>query len=411
MKINHVLKTIRDAKPVSEFVRLLNSLASTETKEDINPDETPSEEIANQEDLISKLQISNKILMYNIRKFHLLLDNLNDGILVLDHVNRIIAINHIMEQLINIRRDNIMGKHLRDINSTNPIVTFIQEHYESIHKLMEKTEEITVDTATLKLSYKVLIDGSGNICGSIITARDITAQKLAEAAKIELITHISHELKTFLITTKDHLNSLTKERYLKKDHIIDLSNTLNEEIYRLEGLINNLLNLSKIEMGGFTLSRTMVRTREFLENIFHMSISQKKKDLNYEIILPDHLSPINIDKELMGVALMNIISNGIKYTPEQGKVTLRAEEEGDRLIIHITDTGIGISEEELPHIFDKFYRSSDKYVKEQSGHGLGLAMAKAIIKLHDGELMVESKKGEGTHFTIYLPVEERYFIE
>jgi len=410
MKINHALKVIRDVKPVADFLRLLQSFS--EGKPEIEKNDTPHNPAeSDQQELISQLQVSNKILLYNIRKFQLLLDNLNDGILLLDHVNRVVAINHIMEQLIDMGRDNVVGKHLKEIESSNPIITFVKEHYESIHKLMEKTEEIMVDTATLKLSYKVLIDGSGNICGSVISARDITSQKLAESAKVELITHISHELKAFLVTIKDRITGLTKERYIKKDHVIELSNTLNEEIYRLEGLINNLLNLSKIEMGGFTLSRTMVRTKEFLENIFHMVISQKKKDLHYELILPDHLSPISIDKELMGVALMNILSNAIKYTHEHGKVTLKAEEEGDRLIIHIIDTGIGISEEELPHIFDKFYRSSDEYVKGQAGHGLGLAMAKAIIKLHEGELMVESKKGEGTHFTIYLPIEERYFIE
>jgi signal transduction histidine kinase len=155
----------------------------------------------------------------------------------------------------------------------------------------------------------------------------------------------------------------------------------------------------------------MTRTKEFIEGIFKVATAQKKKNINYELILPEKIPPVNIDKEFMGIVLMNLIGNAIKYTPEHGKITLRVDEEVDRLMIHVIDTGIGISEEDMRHIFDKFYRSSDAQVRQKTGHGLGLSIAKQIVELHDGEIRVISKKGEGSQFSVILPVEEGYFLE
>jgi len=113
----------------------------------------------------------------------------------------------------------------------------------------------------------------------------------------------------------------------------------------------------------------------------------------------------------MGIALLNLIGNAVKYTPEHGKVTLRVEEDDDNLVIHVIDTGIGVSEEDMPHIFEKFYRSSDEEVRKETGHGLGLAIVKQIVELHGGAIKVMSKKGEGSQFSIILPIAEGYFLE
>jgi signal transduction histidine kinase len=129
-------------------------------------------------------------------------------------------------------------------------------------------------------------------------------------------------------------------------------------------------------------------------------------------LLPDSLSPLDLDKNLMEVALLNCISNAVKYTPAGGSITIAAEEQPDRTLFTIKDTGPGISETDQLHIFDKFYRSDDESIQEQKGTGLGLSLTKEIINHHGGDISVESTVGAGSTFTIALPREtdfERMF--
>ena len=363
------------------------------------------------EDVISKLRLTNKLLSYNISKFETVIDNLNDGIIILDSSSRILAINHIMEQLLGLKRGEVKGKHISECACNNEIFNFILEHYESIDKLVEKTADINVTSSNLRVSYKTLIRGDGNACGSLLIAKDITSQKLAEQAKVEFLSHVSHELKSPINTIKGYTEMIIKGEVKNKETLMEFANTVNEEADRLASLINNLLNLTKIERGSLALSKSMTRSKEFVENVFKIATSQKKKLINYELIIPDKLPPMNIDKEFMGTVLINLIGNATKYTPEKGRITVKVEETGDKIMIHIIDTGIGISEEDIPHIFEKFYRSADEKVRKQTGHGLGLSIAKQIVELHDGEIKVISKRGEGSQFTVVLPIEEGYFLE
>ncbi len=409
MRISEILKPLKEMMPLTDFMKRTDNapnILSETSLIDKRGDNGKSNDEIN-----SRLRLTNKLLAYNISKFETVIDNLNDGIIIIDSSSRILAINHIMEQLLGLNRGEIKDKHISECACNNEIFTFILEHYESIDKLVEKTADINVGSSNLRVSYKTLIRGDGNACGSLLIARDITSQKLAEQAKVEFLSHVSHELKSPINTIKGYTEMIMKGEIDNKETLMEFANTVNEEADRLASLINNLLNLTKIERGSLSLSKSMTRTKEFIENIFKTATSQKKKPMNYELIIPDKVPPMNIDKEFMGIVLINLIGNATKYTPEQGRITVRVEETGDKIMIHIIDTGIGISDEEIPHIFEKFYRSADEQVRKQTGHGLGLAIAKQIVELHDGEIKVISKRGEGSQFTIVLPIEERYFLE
>ena len=409
MKISEILKPLREMMPVADFTgKGEESRHAPADLQLINKGKINSE---SSEETISRLRLTNRLLAYNVSKFETVIDNLNDGVMILDSSNRVLAMNHIIEQLLSLKREDIKGKHLRECPCNNGIFTFILENYESIDKLVEKTADIDVGLSNLRVSYKTLIRSDGNSCGSLLTAKDITSQKLADKAKMEFLSHVSHELTAPIDNIKGYTERLVKGEADDRGALMEFSNIVNEEADRLTSLINNLLNISKIEMGSLPLSKSMTRTKDFIENIFKIATVQKKKDIKYDLIVPGKVSPINIDKEIMGTVLMNLIGNAIKYTPEHGRVTLRVEEDGDKLMIHVIDTGIGISGKDIPHIFDKFYRSSDEQVKKQAGHGLGLAIARQIAELHGGEIKVISKKGEGSQFTVVLPIEEGYLLE
>jgi PAS domain S-box-containing protein len=409
LKISDILRPLKEMIPANEPVKMPEDIPSILTEASVIGKTRSNGEKG--EEVISKLRLTNKLLSYNISKFETVIDNLNDGIIILDSSSRILAINHIMEQLLGLKRGEVKGKHISECVCSNEIFNFILENYESIDKLVEKTADINVTSSNLRVSYKTLIRDDGNACGSLLIAKDITSQKLAEQAKVEFLSHVSHELKSPINTIKGYTEMIIKGEVKNKETLMEFANTVNEEADRLASLINNLLNLTKIERGSLALSKSMTRSKEFIENVFKIATYQKKKLMNYELIIPEKLPPINIDKEFMGTVLINLIGNATKYTPEKGRVTVKVEETGDKIMIHIIDTGIGISEEDISHIFEKFYRSTDEKVRKQTGHGLGLSIAKQIVELHDGEIMVISKRGEGSQFTVVLPIEEGYFLE
>jgi len=166
-------------------------------------------------------------------------------------------------------------------------------------------------------------------------------------------------------------------------------------------LINNLLSITQLETGGLKLERHHVKTDDFLRDIFEtMSKSDVGKGYKFELDIPNMVSSVAIDKELMRIAINNILTNAIKYNKPEGRVSMRVEESDSTIRIAISDTGIGISDEDKEKIFDKFYRSDSEDVRQRSGHGLGLALTKDIVNLHNGRLSVNSVPGEGTEFTV-----------
>jgi two-component system phosphate regulon sensor histidine kinase PhoR len=177
----------------------------------------------------------------------------------------------------------------------------------------------------------------------------------------------------------------------------------------LTSLVKNLLNISKIEMGSLTLHKGLVKSDWLFDDcLTTVEGTAQKKNITIERNVPDSFPALFADKELLKVAVINILGNAVKYTPENGHIQFMLTEQDDFIIFEVIDDGYGISKEDLPHIFDKFYRSTDPRVTEQTGSGLGLALTSEIVRLHGGEIEVSSKPDEGSYFKIRLPKEEYY---
>jgi two-component system phosphate regulon sensor histidine kinase PhoR len=189
-------------------------------------------------------------------------------------------------------------------------------------------------------------------------------------------------------------------------------NTISEQTNRLKRLIKNLLNLSKIEMGSLTLNSGLVKTDWLLEDSMNIvGPLAQKKNIVINKNHPDQFPSLIGDKDLLKTAIINVLGNAVKYSPEDSEISFTLMEEKNMVVFEIIDNGHGISDEDLPHIFDRFYRSGDPNIADQTGSGLGLAMTLEIIQLHGGEIEVESELGKGTHFFIRIPKEEYYIGE
>jgi len=247
------------------------------------------------------------------------------------------------------------------------------------------------------------------IIGKVISFKNITSEKTAERAKHEFVTNITHELLTPLTTINSYNEMLMDDEVDNKEMQKEFYNTISEETGRLTRLVKNLLNISKIEMGSMTLNKGLVKSDWLFDDCMTtVEGTAQKKNITIERNLPDNFPSLFGDKELLKVAIINILGNAVKYTPEDGHIKFTLSEQDDVAIFEVVDDGYGISKEDLPHIFDKFYRSTDSRITEQTGSGLGLALTSEIIRLHGGEIEVTSEPDEGSHFVIRLPKEEYY---
>jgi PAS domain S-box-containing protein len=357
------------------------------------------------------MEVANSILSYEKERIESVIDSIDDGIMVRDLVGSIIYVNRTMAYLLKLSGEEAIGKTIQDCIDNEEIISFIERNQLNGSSFTQKNLEVIPKhfdrEKILLISYLPLLSPEESVLGNVIIAKDITAAKMAQQNQSDFIAHVSHELRTPLTTIKSYVEMLMDDEVSDDNTKIDFYNTINDEANRLARLISNLLNISKIETGSLTINKDMIKTRAFIKDIVQSIESQAiSKNINLESIVPDKLSALVAEKDLLRVAILNILGNAIKYTPAGGSITFKTEENDRDVTVDISDNGYGISKEELPHIFDKFFRSSDENIKQQTGNGLGLALSREIIRLHDGKIEVTSKPGQGTHFTLTLPKED-----
>ncbi|MFH1487751.1 MAG: HAMP domain-containing sensor histidine kinase [Pseudomonadota bacterium] len=241
----------------------------------------------------------------------------------------------------------------------------------------------------------------------MITMTDISHEKSAEKASQDFMANVAHEFLTPLTTIKSYNEMLMDGEIEGREMQKEFYNTISEETGRLTRLIQNLLSISKIQMGALSLKRGLVKTDWLAGDcIAAVEPGAQKKQIAIQKQFPDNFPAIMGDKELLKTAVINLLGNAVKYSPENTTITFSIFEQSNMVYFEVIDTGYGISDEDLPHIFEKFYRSKDPNIVEKTGSGLGLAMTSEIIHLHSGEIGVKSRLGEGSHFTICIPKED-----
>jgi two-component system phosphate regulon sensor histidine kinase PhoR len=186
----------------------------------------------------------------------------------------------------------------------------------------------------------------------------------------------------------------------------EFCNIINSEVTRLARFIDDLLSISSMEVGALTIERQKVETdRMFAEVLSKVQPLMQKKEIALEVELPPKMPELHLDKDKITTVLVNILGNAAKYTPQAGRVSLKVKCDDGRLRASVEDTGVGISPEDLPKVFDKFFRSDDPRVQAEVGTGLGLSLAREVVRMHGGEITVESELDKGSTFTMALPLE------
>lgn len=239
----------------------------------------------------------------------------------------------------------------------------------------------------------------------LLIIRDVTQQRVADEARNSLVAHVVHELRTPLTTIGLYLETAAEEG--EKDPVIRAQclNVITQESRRLQRIVSEMLSVSEIEAGSMKLNLDDVRLEALFQDLQHdyaAAAGDKKIQLLFE--MPSKYPVIAADRDRLGLAFHNLLGNALKYTPPGGTVKVILKVQPNQWQLEVTDTGIGIEEKEQEAVFDRFYRSKDPRVLKITGTGLGLALAREVVRLHHGDITLQSQLNKGSSFIVTLPL-------
>jgi PAS domain S-box-containing protein len=282
---------------------------------------------------------------------------------------------------------------LIDENRDRPVVT-------------ELTREENGERRVVRVArHPICIVDSGHHETHVWTVRDVTQQKLAEEMRDQFVDTATHELRTPLANIKAYAETLALADVIDIEQQKQFLNTINSEATRLARFVDDLLSVSSMELGSLSLNKQVTDLGRMLNEVITKIRPQaEEKELTLEVVFPEKMPEPELDKDKIATVLVNLLGNAVKYTPQGGRVTFRVNLTDQHIEINVEDTGVGIAEDEVEKVFDKFFRSNDPRVQEQTGTGLGLALAQEVVRLHGGRISVESEINKGSTFTVTLPL-------
>lgn len=362
-------------------------------------------------DMASKLNETIISLQDKNVKLEAIMSSVVNGIIAIDSSERVLFINPVAESILNINDKDIVGKHLLQVVRNNSI----DNYFNTILRNKEFFDtEITLDGNSQKVlkfyANPINQTDKSDIKGIIITIQDITELRKLESMRTEFVANVSHELKTPLTSIKGFVETLKMSDMEDRQDNMRFLNIIEEEANRLYRLINDILSLSELEQKKIVIKKEEINVEKSIIEVLSILKGQSKgKNIELSMNIREELKDLKGDSDKIKQMLINLIDNAIKYTPENGKVTVEAynlsEEDGsDNVVIKVTDNGIGIPKQHIPRLFERFYRVDKARSRKVGGTGLGLAIVKHIVILFNGKIEVYSEVGKGTEFKITLPV-------
>lgn len=358
-------------------------------------------------DLSEVIRLTHENLEQETKRLSSILSYMTDGVLATNRRGQIITINDMATKQLGVKRDEVQNMSILDLLS-------ISDEYD-LRDLITNVPELTIDSQdengeylSLRVRFALIRRESGFISGLVAVLHDTTEQDKEERERRLFVSNVSHELRTPLTSVKSYLEALD-EGALSEPVAPDFVKVSLNETNRMMRMVTDLLSLSRIDNETSHLEVELTNFTAFITFILNRFDKIKNQDetKKYEIIRDYPITPIwvEIDTDKLTQVIDNIMNNAIKYSPDGGTITVSIKTTDEQLILSIADEGLGIPKQDLPKIFDRFYRVDKARSRAQGGTGLGLAIAKEIIKQHQGFIWAKSEYGVGSTFTIVLPYE------
>lgn len=341
-----------------------------------------------------------------------ILNSMTDGVIAVNENGEVLFINHVTEEILGISQLSSYGQNILGVIRNYEVERIFEKVLKSMKPLTQEVKLLTPEPKLFRLQATPLAAYETGQSGVLVLLHDITERKKLEDMRSEFIANISHELRTPLTSIQGFLETLVGgalEDPAATSHFLDI---MSKETERLTKLVDELLNLSKIEGRRVVHRWQTVKLTDNINRVTTMFLPQAR-DKNLALITeaPADLPAVYGDSDMLTQVLINLVDNAVKYTPAGGKISIRAINEGTDVKVVVEDTGVGIPPESLPRVFERFYRVDKARSRELGGIGVGLAIVKHIIRAHGGKTFAQSKVGEGSVFSFTLPVEQGHRTE
>ena len=362
----------------------------------------------NLNDLSEVIRLTQENLEQESKRLHSILSYMTDGVLATNRRGKITMINDMAKKQLGVQKEEVLNKSILELLK-------IEDEYE-LRDLITQVPELMIDSQdangeylSLRVRFALVRRESGFISGLVAVLHDTTEQEKEERERRLFVSNVSHELRTPLTSVKSYLEALD-EGALTEPIAPDFIKVSLDETNRMMRMVTDLLHLSRIDNATSHLDVEMINFTAFITFILNRFDKMRGPDeeKKYELVRDYPITSvwIEIDTDKMTQVIDNILNNAIKYSPDGGKITVTMKTTDDQMILSISDQGLGIPKQDLPRIFDRFYRVDRARSRAQGGTGLGLAIAKEIIKQHNGFIWAKSEYGKGSTFTIVLPYDK-----
>ena len=381
---------------VGELARTFNDMA-VKLKKSYTHLEEKVEELATEKELLS-----------------ITLGGISEGLIAVDIDKRIILSNEVAENLCGWKFKEVEGKLVDEVfqiineQTQEPLKNPIDKALKSKETECGTQYDVLVSRngsrRPVSVSAAPIRKTEGEVVGVVMVFRDVSHERELDRMKTDFVSSVSHELRTPLTSIKAYTETILHDRDMPEETKRSFLDVISEETDRLASLIEDLLEVSRIEAGTVKIKHEAVDVVAIIEKVL-MALEPlaDKKSIKLETRISNELPKLSADESKIESVIMNLINNAIKFTPENGRVSISVEAADGQMSIRISDTGMGIPAEALPKIFNRFYRVY-RPGKQIQGTGLGLSIVNKIISMHNGRIEVESEVDHGTTFTVFIPL-------
>ncbi|MWW22571.1 cell wall metabolism sensor histidine kinase WalK [Listeria monocytogenes] len=335
------------------------------------------------------------------RKLSSVLAYMTDGVIATDRRGKVILINTPAEKMLRVKHESENGRSIIDVLDIGDTYQF--------EDLMEVDGSLTMDRSTLdkpyvlRANFSVIQRETGFNNGVIAVLHDITDQEKVDQERRDFVSNVSHELRTPLTSMHSYLEALSDGAWEDKEIAPRFLEVTQNETERMIRLVNDLLKLSRMDGGREQLEKSFVNFTDFFNHIIDRFEMMKKETIMFKRHIPREPVIIEIDEDKVMQVLDNIISNANKYSPDGGRISFYLKKFEDEIEVSIADEGLGVPDEDLANVFDRFFRVDKARSREMGGTGLGLAIAREVIEAHGGRIWAERNKNKGTIIKFTLP--------
>ncbi|MFB5269403.1 cell wall metabolism sensor histidine kinase WalK [Paenibacillus enshidis] len=338
-------------------------------------------------------------------KLSSILSNMSDGVIATDENGRVILVNLRASSMLGVNNNEIAGRHIAlllglDPEEADALITGVPAS-----ALLQLEPQDQSEPVVIRVTFTPIHRREIGITGTIAVLQDVTEQEEMEHTRREFVANVSHELRTPLTTIRSYAEALDEGAMQEPQLGERFVGVIRNETERMIRLVTDLLHLSRLDSNEAPLRIQPVDVEELLEDVAdRFSFQMQEKQITDRVVIEQGIGAVMMDRDQVDQVLDNLVSNGLKYTPEGGSIMIEARRSGGLLAISVQDTGIGIPKKDLDRIFERFYRVDKARSRNMGGTGLGLSIAREIVKAHGGTITLESEFGKGTRATFTLPL-------